>query len=280
MTTLAGIETQEEEDLCSLRSVRQIAALLDIDPATFREGQNLPNGWHFACFTWLDRQSDLGFDGLPPPPPVEGLDMMDARAMLGGRRLSFHRPIPIGACLRRRRAVAHIASKEGRSGPITIVTRRAEIFVGDDSDPAIVEEEDMIYRSAAATTPDATPKMAAQGASAEPASVSRPFCPDEIHLFRYSAIGFNPHRIHYDLPYARDVEGFPALVVNGGLTQLFLLELFRRTTGREAKTIAARNLAPLFCGEAVTLNGRETEAGWTMWASGPSGVRAAESILS
>ena len=84
-----------------------------------------------------------------------------------------------------------------------------------------------------------------------------PSIPDETLLFRYSAITFNPHRIHYDYPYATSQEGYPALVVNGGIASILLLELFKSAAGRDPTSVTARNVAPLFCGRALHLNGRD-----------------------
>ena len=103
--------------------------------------------------------------------------------------------------------------------------------------------------------------------AAQPAAtVSRSVVPDEALLFRYSAITFNPHRIHYDHPYATAQEGYPALVVNGGIASILLLELFKSAAGREPASVTARNVAPLFCGRALHLHGLDQGSAWRMWA--------------
>ncbi len=97
-------------------------------------------------------------------------------------------------------------------------------------------------------------------------------------LFRYCAITFNAHRIHYDQPYATGAEGYPGIVVNGGLPGLFLIELFREMAGREPRFFDIRNVGPLYCGRSCHLSAMETETGWALTAEDDSGARAAEAL--
>ena len=103
---------------------------------------------------------------------------------------------------------------------------------------------------------------------------SRTVAPDPVLLFRYSALTFNAHRIHYDLPYTRDVEKYPALVMNGGLTALLLVETARAYFKGPIAGYAARAMSPLFVGQSMTLNGRASKEGADLWACGPDGARA------
>ena len=237
----------------------------------------LPRGWHFPFFIAATRQSTLPEDGFPPitEPGIE--TPANARVMLGGRRAEFIGDIAIGQSIRRVRKVVDVSSRSARSGVLTIVTRRHDIYAGGDNKPCIIEHEDMIYR---APSPAAAETSAAP--QAEPASPNKPsgeiYSPDPTALFRYSALTFNAHRIHYDSEYAIEAEGYPGLVVNGGLTALVLLQLFRRETGQAPAQVATRNRAPLFCGQPATLNMERQGEAWRLWASNPSGAPAIEMV--
>lgn len=271
-----------DEDRCDRRTAQRIAASLDLDPAGLREGDPLPNGWQFAFFTTLARRSELGVDGYVVPPALPDLALPGDGVMLGGRRATYYRALPIGALLRRGRTMAGVARKASRSGPIAIVTWRNAIHIADEGEPAIVEDEDMIYRTAkAASAPegDRNPTPVVSDTPVVAADATVVFTPRADDLFRYSALSFNAHRIHYDALYARETEGFAGLVVNGGLTALRLLQLYRDTTGREAMTVATRNAAPLWCDEPVDLHAARREGDWRLWATGPDGRLASEAIV-
>ncbi len=247
-----------EDERCALPLARRAAALLDRDPARVAEGQALPRGWHCILFAPLLPQAGLGSDGFVPPPE---LGLKRPRLMLGGRRTRFAGEIAIGATLRRRRQVLSQVRKAGRGGPLVVITRRHEIFVEAAALPAVVEEEDLLYRE----TSEA-PSPPAPAGTPRPASHAETRTPDEVLLQRYCMLTFNAHRIHYDLPYAQGVEGYPALVVNGGLTALLLLDLQRRLGGAAPASLAVRNLAPLYCGRPMTLKAARDGAAWRLWA--------------
>ncbi len=262
--------TECASDICALPLARRLAALLDRDPATLADGQALPAGWHAILFAPLAPQSRLGPDGHPllgdflPPATLP-------RRMLGGRRTQFAGEIPIGEPVERVSVIQAIEEKQGRSGRLVIVTLRHTISRAD-APPAVIEDQDVIYREAGSgSAAPASPPNPDPGPEIE-----APFHPDEALLFRYSAVTFNAHRIHYDQPYATGTEHYPALVVNGGLTALFLLELFRRATGREPVSMAARNLRPLFCGRPVRLCAKRDGEGWRLWAVDTEGRIALE----
>ena len=111
------------------------------------------------------------------------------------------------------------------------------------------------------------------------ATASRTVIPDETLLFRYSAITFNPHRIHYDYPYATSQEGYPALVVNGGIASILVLELFKSAAGRDPTSVTARNVAPLFCGRELHLYGLNEGSAWRMWAENDDHELALEASI-
>jgi 3-methylfumaryl-CoA hydratase len=264
------------DDHCALPLVRRLAAMLDRDPARLREGDALPRGWHVVMFNPPTPQSQLRLDGAA----VLGVVLPDIglpRLMLGGRQVSFNRDIAIGAHVRRESRQGGVRMKEGRSGRFALVSVEHRIFVAGQSEPALVETNEYVLREAsppasAAAGPAGAPSATAAPITARPApDATRTLVPDEQLLFRYSSITDNPHRIHYDQPYARGVEGYPALVVNGSIPAMFLLELFRQASGREPAAFSSRNVAPMFCGRALTLNARNEAAAWRLWAENESG---------
>lgn len=266
---------EQQADVCDLRTAQRISALLDRDPTAWKLGDVLPRGWHFAFFIPSVPQSALPDDGFPAP--IEpGIAVPEgARVMLGGRTADFHGDIVIGDTLRRDRRVVDVKTKDGRSGPLTIVTRRHDIYAGDAPDPVIVEHEDMVYRAPA---PNDGPAARVDEAVERSPAFRTDFQPGPVELFRYSALTFNGHRIHFDAPYATTREHYPALVVNGGLTALALVELFRRETGREPVHTTTRNRGPLFCDAPATLNAERHGDDWRLWAANAAGAPSIEMI--
>lgn len=281
---------EEAEDRCVLPLVRRLAALLDADPQRWREGDPLPRGWHVMLFNPDTPQADLRADGtagLGVTLPDLGLP----RLMMGGRRIRYEGDIAIGVRVHRASRLANVTPKSGRSGRFAIATIRHEVTVQGDARPVLVEEQDYIMREAApsggATEPAAPDRGAAEPAAtatgapeaaAAPDTLKYTVTPDETMLFRYSSITSNPHRIHYDHPYATAREGYPALVVNGGLPTLWLSELFKREAGREPTAVTARNVAPLFCRRPVALHA-QAGAPWRLWASDDTGRVAIEAQI-
>jgi len=265
--------------VCALPLVQRVAATLDRDPAAYRDGEPLPRGWHVCLFTVPTRQSLLrpdGAAGLGVTLPDVGLP----RLMIGGRRIRFTGDIPIGAAVRRESLRKAVIPKEGRSGRFVIVTIQHDVYVEGESRAAIEEEQDYVMREAAdapATSPEA--RKASTKAESAQATVSRTVIPTETLLFRYSAITFNPHRIHYDYPYATSEEGYPALVVNGGIASILLLELFKSAAGRDPESVTARNVAPLFCGRSLHLRGLDGGRAWRMWAENENHELALEASI-
>ncbi|MBR0679173.1 hypothetical protein GXW74_01640 [Roseomonas eburnea] len=250
--------------------VRRMAALTDRADVALDRGAPVPNHWLCMLFDDAAPQSQLGPDGHPakgdflPPVPLP-------RRMLGGRRLTYHAPVRVGDTLERETEIAAITPKVGRSGAMILVMLRHTI-AGPDGLVA-VEEQDIAYLEPKRDAP--APK--APPAEAPVAAWRDPFAPDPVMLFRYSALAFNGHRIHYDADYARDVEGYPALVVNGGVTTLFLLEAaLRHAPGAQVRSYDARTLKPLFCGRPAELcAGTPDKAGrCTLWAEDETGAIA------
>ena len=243
---------EEARDEVTAPAVRRLAALLDLPPDDWRRGRAMPGPWYVVLFGPETRQSALGPDGHPakgqflPPVPLP-------RRMFAGRRVWFHAPLCIGDEVTRVSRIQSIAPKQGRSGAMCFVTVRHEI--AGPRGVAVVEEQDLVYREA---SPAATAKREASPAPDNP-DWTRTLTPDPTMVFRYSAITFNAHRIHYDAAYTREQEGYPDLVVNGGLTTSLLWEFATSETGMAIKSSASRNVKALFVNRPVTLCGRRSE---------------------
>jgi 3-methylfumaryl-CoA hydratase len=264
---------ERAEDEVALPAVRRFAALLDLAPDAYRRGTTIPGPWYVVLFGPEARQSTLGPDGHPtkgqflPPVPLP-------RRMFAGRRVWFHAPLAIGDEVTRVSRIQAITPKQGRSGAMCFVTVRHEI--AGPRGLAVVEEQDLVYREA---TPAAASKREAAPPPPEP-QWTRALTLDPTMVFRYSAITFNAHRIHYDLPYTREQEGYPDLVVNGGLTTSLLWELARSQAGREIKASVSRNVKALFVGRPATLCGRRADGGKVrVWALDADGELALEAEL-
>jgi 3-methylfumaryl-CoA hydratase len=233
-------------------TVAAVSGLFDLDPVA-GEGDPLPPMWHWFGFLDHPRQDQLGDDGhldaghfLPP--------MTQRRRMMAGGRLRFGTPMRVGETLTRRSSLVSAQVKHGRSGEMLLVTVRDEYlrggYLGDGSDePVVTDETDIVYRSQA---PGQARGMRFDAPSAEPPAASAEavsLTPDAPLLFRFSALTYNTHRIHYDQPYVTAVEGYPGLVVHGPLLALMLLEIPRRDRPERAVTAFDYRLSrPAFAG--------------------------------
>ncbi len=250
------------EEACTVATVRRVAAMLDLEPDDVVSARLLPRGWHFVLLAADTRRSALrgdGFPGLGVPMPDLGLP----RLMLGGRTVSFGQDIPIGATLMRSSTLRSLVRKTTASGPMAVVTLAHELRIPSQADPAVVETQTYLLlppRPAAGSVPEAAP------AAPISAAHMKTVVPDPTLLFQYSALGFNSHRIHLDRDHARDVEGFPDRVVNGGLSTLLLTEFLRRDLGVVPAAIEMRHVAPLYCDRALTLTADQVGPGWLLRA--------------
>ena len=240
--------------------LNRLAALFDHDGAHWPRGA-LPPLAHWLYFLPDDPQAMLADDGHPRRgaflPPVDA-----PRRMWAGGRVTFHAALPIRASATRRSIVTDVSEKWGRSGKLTFVTVRHEIHVADSL--ALTEEQDLVFRAAAG------PAMLAQPDARIPAA-TRDLVPDITTLFRFSALTFNAHRIHYDRPYARQVEGYPDLVVHGPLQAILLVDhLLRERPGSALTHFSYRGVRPMFADRALQLNladGALVE----LWTTDPDG---------
>lgn len=270
MNTNDDAGVKHADDVCALPLVRRLAAMLDRDPASLRECDPLPRGWHVLLFNAPTEQSALRPDGAASL-GVTFPDIGLPRLMLGGRQNRFTGDIPIGARVRRESRQGEVEMKSGRSGRFAVVKVEHRVFVEGAGTPAVVEHQEYLLREAARPAPRTVAGSPPAATATKPPDALRTIVPDEALLFRYSAITDNPHRIHYDVAYATGVEGYPALVVNGSIPAMFLLELFRASAGREPASFKSRNVAPTFCGRSLHLNALQDGETWRLWAQDERG---------
>lgn len=259
-----GRSETREERLDPGRAEALRVTLETRDPP-FEEGAPLPELWHWLYFWDYAAISRLGRDGhaerggFLPPVPLP-------RRMWAGSRFRWLAPLKLGAIARKTSRIASIEEKQGRSGPLVFVTVRHELE--GPAGPAIQEEHDIVYREA--PKPGAAARVAKE--AAPKGSWSRPLRPDPVLLFRYSALTFNGHRIHYDEPYSRRKEGYPALVVHGPLLATLMVDLARREAPeRSPVSFHFKALRPVFCGEEIEIAGEPDEWGADLWVAGPDG---------
>ncbi len=237
-------------DIATAAPVAGLAATFDRDDPPPRAGDPVPPGWHWLYFLTSARHSELGPDGHPRRggflPPVEL-----PRRMFAGGRMRFERALRIGEEIRREGEVLDVREKSGRSGTLVFVTIRYR--VSGEGGLCVEEEQDIVYREAAPATRQ-RPPMAPELGNGD---WHRTIRPDPVLLFRFSALTFNGHRIHYDHPYVTEVEGYPDLIVHGPLTAVLLLELCRDNSGgRPLSSYRFQARRPLFAGAPFTLAGR------------------------
>jgi 3-methylfumaryl-CoA hydratase len=260
--------TRQDEDEITLGAARRLAATLDRNPAALQRGDELPESWYAILFAPVALQSALGPDGHPRTgdflPPLAG-----TRRVFGGRRTRFIGPLKIGNAVTRLSTVSGVEQKSGRSGPFTLVT--VTHAISGPAGLAVTEEQDIVYRAAAGAGAAAPQRQATLPPAPAGEEWSRAIEIDPVLTFRYSALTFNAHRIHYDLPYTQGAEGYPALLMNGGLTVLLLIETARLHLPRPIAGYAARALSPLFVGQRISVNGRLSSGDALLWASGPDG---------
>lgn len=255
--------TEERADYASAGPLNRLSATLDRDDAPFANGDNLPPLAHWLYFLPDEKQRDIGADGHAKRggflPPIHDLP----RRMWAGSRISFPGKLRVGEEIVRRSTIANVALKEGSTGKLAFVTVRHEISPRG-GDVAIIDEHDIVYRALQPAGATREPPTAERG------EWSRSITPDPVLLFRYSALTFNGHRIHYDRDYTTGVEGYPGLVVHGPLIATLLLDLVRRfAPDRQIIAYTFRAVSPLFDGGEARLNGTPPDADGVvkLWAN-------------
>jgi 3-methylfumaryl-CoA hydratase len=267
--------TETRTDIIAVDRVAAMAATLDQERAP-GTGEALPPGWHWLFFNPAVRASEVGPDGHPkrglflPPVPLP-------RRMWAGGRLRFEAPLRVGEAATRESEILKVEVKSGRSGALVFVTVRHRLRGA--AGLAVEEEHDIVYRplpapGASATTPPQAPTDGVW---------RREIRPDPVLLFRYSALTFNGHRIHYDHPYVTQVEGYPGLIVHGPLIATLLMDLVNRQRPGALRQFAFRAISPLFDTAPFSVQGAPAADGASarLWAAGPGGALAmsAEAVL-
>jgi 3-methylfumaryl-CoA hydratase len=259
--------TESRSDTITATPIAALSATLDRDDALPNNGDMLPLLWHWLYFLPLHRQSELGADGhaarggFLPPVPLP-------RRMWAGGRLQFHHPLRAGDAITRESRIVDINHKEGRSGALVFVLVRHE--VSNDDGVALTEEHDIVYRDNPRSD-DPLPKP--QAAPADHLWICE-IMPDDVLLFRYSALTFNGHRIHYDRRFVTEVEGYPGLVVHGPLIATLLMDLLRRNLpDATVQQFSFRAIKPLFDSAPFAVCGKLDADGRTviLWAKDAHG---------
>jgi 3-methylfumaryl-CoA hydratase len=261
---------EQVDDLIVPSRVAALAATLDRDDPPPVVGDPLPPPWHWTLCLPAARQSALGPDGHParggflPPVPLP-------RRMWAGGRLAFPQPLRVGEAVQRRSQVMSVEYKSGRSGKLVFVLVRHEFHGAHGL--AITEEHDIVYRDmpvAVSPAPTFAPAPATH-------AWERQIVPDDVLLFRYSALTFNGHRIHYDRRYVTEVEGYPGLIVHGPLIATLLVDLLRRNMpDASIAAVEFKAVKPVFDIAPFALCGQPQGDGKTvkLWARDAEGSLA------
>ena len=254
--------TEETEDQLTTNLVRRIAATFS-EPA-LAEGDALPLLWHWAFFQDPVVEAGLGHDGHPARggflPPADNRNRMWA-----GSRLEFIAPLRTGSTVRRVSTILDVQEKHGRTGSLLFVTVRHDDF--QDAILALPDEQDIVYRE------PSPPKLS--GSEEMPvAQWQHHVTPSPTLLFRYSAVTFNGHRIHYDWPYVTQQEGYPGLVVHGPLLATLNLRAFVQAHPEaRVRRFSFTGMRPLICPEPFTIGGRVEQQGKAqVWIGNEAGI--------
>ena len=262
-------EKETAVDYITIPAVHRLAATLDRDDAIPRAGDPLPVGWHAILFPRVVRHSQIGPDGHPqrgdflPPVPLP-------RRMFAGKRTTFLGELRVGDEVNRVSTIHDVTIKQGRSGQMVFVTVRTDI--ASPRGLAITEDQDIVYRA----EPDPSAPPPPPQPAPENAVWRNIVTPDQVMLFRYSALTFNGHRIHYDWRYVTGTEGYPDLIMNGGLTTLLTYELARAHAATPIRYMSSRNVRALFVNRPIHFGAEPAADGKSakLWAADPDGALA------
>jgi 3-methylfumaryl-CoA hydratase len=260
--------TEEARDVVVAGPLDRFAATLDRDDPPMADGDPAPPLSHWLLFLPGAPQSTLGDDGHAARggflPPVHDLP----RRMFAGGRFKFHHPIRVGMRLVRMSTIQTISERSGSSGRLVFVTVHHAIREAGTIIVLVEEEHDIVYRGLTAPAVKTGVEKPAQG------EWHRTLIPDPVLLFRYSALTFNGHRIHYDRSYVTEIEGYPGLIVHGPLTATLLLDLVSRNMPQAPIWgFSFRAASPLFDGNELHLNGTPPDADGkvALWATNAEG---------
>ena len=259
-------KTTQVEDTIRLQPANFMEATLN-RPPKLKEGDNLPPLWHWIYFLEAKPESDLGRDAHPKKgdflPPIQL-----PRRMWAGGRFTFCNDLVIGEKAKKITTIRKIVEKEGSAGPLCFITLEHKIYSKEEV--SIIEEQDLVYlqdQQGSKSLPLAQNNL-------ERPDFSQEIHPSEILLFRYSALTFNGHRIHYDLDYARNVEGYDGLVFHGPLTATLLLDLALKEKNKPIKKYSFRGTAPLSNLDCFWIEGKSEDDSVILWARRKDGVVA------
>lgn len=253
----------EQRQTVRIDPVRAEAMAVSLGTPVPLVGEALPLFWHWSQFWVMEPVGNLGRDGHPKRGgiiPETGLP----RRMWAGGQLEFHAPLIVGEDATRVSKVGKVTEKNGRSGPLAFVSVIHEIYVGDRL--CVREAQDLVFREDAA--PDASPPQTEAAPTDE--TVRTAHMVSTTDLFRYSALTFNGHRIHYDLEYAKNVEGYPGLITHGPLLGQRLIELAEQELG-EVKRFTFRARSPVFHFEQFEACAKHVEDGLELWVRAEDG---------
>ena len=261
------IGSQEvREEIISEFPAQAAAAMLDVDGEPMTRGNPLPPLWHWFYFLPRVTRSQVDHDGHPKRggflPPVDL-----PRRMFAGARTRFFAPITIGETAIRQGEILKVTEKSGKSGRLVFVTVRYRIQQGDTI--RVEEEQDIVYKEPGPSIPAPQPLPSVPDAPA--GFWIKNVTPDTVLLFRFSALTFNAHRIHYDRPYARNEEGYPGLVVHGPLTAILLAGMARENSSKRILQFRFQGRAPLFDLHPFRLVGQPEGDSVVLEAHGPDG---------
>lgn len=263
--------TQTATDTLHAGPANLLRLTLGRDEPELREGDALPPAWLALYFLPRFGTAELRPDGSPrdtgviPPMPLP-------RRMFAGERVRLHRPLVIGESLTRETRLADLSMKSGGTGTLVFATVTSRVL-GADGALALEDERRTVFREEV----KAGERNRAPGREPAPSDLPwrRRVTPDPVLLFRYSALTFNSHRIHYDRPWATEVEGYPGLVVHGPLTTALLVDFARDANpGRRIVAYTTQARAPLFDTAPFELRGRPTACGCECWAVTPEATVA------
>ena len=260
--------TQQSTDTVTPQLVRALRATLFLDIGDPRPGDAAPHTVHWCLGQPVYPATELGPDGHPdrggflPPVPLP-------RRMWAGGEISFREALRVGDEVTRSARIADVTMKSGSAGTLCFVS--VDHSVTTSRGEAIRERQDIVYRENPASGQNATPTKS----PTPPAKVQHreTHLADPVLLFRYSALTFNGHRIHYDRDYVTKVEGYPGLIVHGPLQAALLVEMAAKLHGGKAPgKFVYRGLQPLFDGAEFSVNANDTGNGLDVWTANADGT--------
>jgi 3-methylfumaryl-CoA hydratase len=260
---------ERSADTVTVELVRRLRATLDQEPGTPQPGEAAPAAVHWCLAPLVAPMAALGPDGHPvrggflPPVPLP-------RRMWAGGELAFSDRLRVGDAVERRSRIADIRAKEGRTGTLCFVTVEHEVSTGRGL--ALAERQDIVFRGAAADGAAAPDRAAPPPADTPRPEWRRVMRSDPVLLFRYSALTFNSHRIHYDRRYCLEEEGYAGLVVHGPLQATLLVEFAAGVRGALPARFGFRAVRPLIEGGEFSLNAARREAGLALWIADHDGA--------